>query len=118
MTIEPSTMVFHRIRYDLRRITHSAQSERLRAKRREAEMLTSRLASPAACRNATLDSPPWRVYDVDHASLYRHVPGGHEEVLVVPVLGPEPKEVPLPVEPLDGDLLATPDEGCYDGAVC
>src|SRR5215203_6165404 len=66
---------------------------------------------------SVLDSPPWRVHDVDHASLYHHVPGWHDEVLVVPVLGPEPKEISFPVEPLDGDLLAAPDEGRYYGAI-
>src|SRR5918993_1594538 len=74
-------------------------------------------AKAGACCLVTSDSPPGRVYDVDHASLYRHVAGWHDEILVVPVLGPEPQEVPLSVEPLDGDLLAAPDEGGYDGAV-
>src|SRR5688572_27945268 len=64
-----------------------------------------------------LDSPPGRVYDVDHASLYRHVPGWYDQVLVVPVLGPYPQEVSLSVESLDRDLLATPDEGRHDGPV-
>src|SRR5829696_10143431 len=36
---------------------------------------------------------------------------------MVPVLGPEPQEVPLSVESLDGDLLAAPDKGRNDGAV-
>ena len=57
------------------------------------------------------------MYDVNHASLYRHVLGGHDEVLVVPVLGPQPQEVSLSVESLDGDLLAAPDEGRHDGTV-
>ena len=74
-------MVFHRIRFDLRR------------------------------------SPSWRVHDVDYASLYRHILGGHDEVLVIPVLGPEPKEVSLPVEPLDCDFLAASDEGRNDGTI-
>src|SRR5215208_7236443 len=64
-----------------------------------------------------LISAPWWMYDVDHASLYRHVLGWHDEVLMVPVLWPQPKEVSLSIEPLDGDLLATPDEGRNDGAV-
>src|SRR5215203_4826759 len=64
-----------------------------------------------------LDSSPGRVHDVDYASLYRHILGGHDEVLMVPVFGPEPKEISLPVEPLDCDFLAASDEGRNDGAV-
>src|SRR5215203_4430594 len=64
-----------------------------------------------------LDSSPGRVHDVDYASLYRHILGGHDEVLMVPVFGPEPQEIPLSVEPLDGDFLAASDEGRNDGAV-
>src|SRR4028119_26789 len=34
-----------------------------------------------------------------------------------PVPGPQPQEVALSVESLDGDLLAAPDEGRHDGTV-
>src|ERR687890_291056 len=36
-------------------------------------------AKAGACCLVTSDSPPGRVYDVDHASLYRHVLGWHDE---------------------------------------
>src|SRR5215218_8433624 len=81
------------------------------------QLFACRGGSRTAHVRTVLVSTSGRVYDVDHAPLYRHIPGWHDEVLVVPVLGPEPQEIPLPVEPLDCDLLAALDEGRNDGTI-
>lgn len=55
--------------------------------------------------------------DVDHPALDLYVFGGHNQVVVVAVLGLEPDIVALAVESLDGYFFAVADQGGYHRAI-
>ena len=82
----------------------------LKGAKRRAESERSERA--ATTEGRSLPAPARGMNNVDDPPLHLGLLGRHDEVLVVPVLRPEPDEIPglapLAEDPLDGDLLAAP----------